>query len=225
MKRYAVLAMVMAVLPLAGCPIQTENKVILQQEGKIQVDLNVSTINIVVTDSRKDMQQITGEAPARVVSPEDIGLPAAPPPAPKPGAMLPQSPAAAEGYAMSPSDLSPALTLAVAASPEDQLKNNISGRVPQVRYLLDTHLVGEGHSGLLAVPNAATKLTPQQQAILTAENSDRTALYALQAKTKSSAVADVALSYYLARLGYAKSGDLIEQYNKQSKAWEWTTWK
>jgi hypothetical protein len=206
------------VLLLAGCPIKTDNTVKI---APVDVNVNLTgtlTLNLVIADARKDMQAITGEAPARVVNLQDIGLPPA-----KAGSMGPRAEdiqlAAANPHAS-------VLTLAVLGQQpmarEDDLKNNISGRNPQVRYLLDAHVAGETHTGLLGTAPGAT-LSVQQQAIMTAENADRKELYAIQAKAKGSSVDDIGLSYYLARLGYAKAGDWYEKSTGPDK-WVWAKW-
>jgi hypothetical protein len=54
------------------------------------VDINVNItgrLELVITDARRQEEEITGAKPKRTVRPEDIGLP--PVPAPKPGALGP----------------------------------------------------------------------------------------------------------------------------------------
>jgi len=65
-------------------------------------------------------------------------------------------------------------------------------------------------------------LTPEQQKLVDAENADRTALYAAEAKAKNSTPDEVALAYYLARLGYAKAGAWYEKRNGGG-AVEWSS--
>ena len=212
MKRMLILAGF--ALVMAGC-IQTKSEVDVKP---IDVNLNLSgtvNLNVTVNDARKDMQQMQGAAPTREVKLQDLGYPA---PATQPGAMGPVAPA-----------MEPVLMVAsmpMPAAREDDLKNNISGRIPQVRYLLDAHVAGETHTGLLLAAPGAT-LSVQQAAIMTAENADRGELYSIQAQQKGVGVDAVGLSFYVARLGYAKQGDWYEKYNKESKAtnkWEWSKW-
>src|SRR5579862_6666274 len=122
---------VAAVVFLCGC---------IETHSTVDVNLKVSgDLNVHVTGARQDLQQMTGEAPARVVNPADIGLP---PVSGQPSAM-----AEPAGPGMLVPEAPPQiLTLMAAAGPtESELKNNISGRLPQVRYLLDEHVAGESH--------------------------------------------------------------------------------
>src|SRR5216684_5588542 len=77
------LARIVAVITLiasagfSGCgPVQTKSEVDVKP---VNINLNITgRLEVVVTDARKQEQQITGSAPKRTVRPEDIGLPAAP---------------------------------------------------------------------------------------------------------------------------------------------------
>lgn len=222
---------------LTACgTIQTRNTVVIEQAKPIEVNVNLhADINVVITDARKDMEQITGQKPIRMVSPEDIGLPPDSPAtgtSASPGAALP----AADLIWLTKNPSPPVLLLAdlgVAAPQEaqhvapqnvdrsDELKAAMADRNKEVRALLDTHLAGEAHTGLLA---ARGELSAAQQKLADTENADRSELYKLEAAKKNISIDKVALSFYLARLDYAQKGDWYERYNKDTKAWEWAQW-
>src|SRR6202158_1472406 len=60
---------------LSGCrSVQTKSEVDVKP---VDINLNITgRLELVITDARKEEQQITGSAPKRTVRPEDIGLPA-----------------------------------------------------------------------------------------------------------------------------------------------------
>src|SRR5216683_4776242 len=64
---------------LSGCgPVQTKSEVDVKP---VDINLNITgRLEVVITDARKQEEQITGSAPKRTVRPEDIGLPASPAP-------------------------------------------------------------------------------------------------------------------------------------------------
>lgn len=222
---------------LTACgTIQTRNTVVIEQAKPIEVNVNLhADINVVITDARKDMEQITGQKPIRMVSPADIGLPPDSPAAgtsASPGAALP----AADSIWLADNLNSPVLLLADLGTVaprtaqtvdrqnvdrSDDLKAAMAARNKEVRALLDTHLAGEAHTGLLS---ARGELSADQQKLTNTENADRSELYKLEAAKKNISVEKVALSYYLARLDYAQKGDWYERYNKDTKAWEWAQW-
>src|SRR5690242_8599117 len=84
------LALLTTTALLAGC--NTRHEIVVNQPKPMEVNVNLSgRLELVVTDARKDLEQIEGAKPKRIVTPEDIGLPAtvAGPPAPattRPGA-------------------------------------------------------------------------------------------------------------------------------------------
>ena len=219
-------------LPACG-PIQTRNTVVIEQPKPLEVNVNLTgRFELVITDARRDLEQITGQKPQRVVNPEDIGLPAYMlPPAPSsPASFPPPASTSTSPASLVPSD-SPSIAL-LASVPslqqptplarQDDLKKQMADRNAQVRALLDTRNAGEAHTGLLS-PRGP--LTPPQQTLLNAENADRAELYKIEAANKKTTVDQVALSYYLARLGYAQKGDWVEKYNKSTKQWEWIRWQ
>jgi uncharacterized protein YdbL (DUF1318 family) len=109
----------------------------------------------------------------------------------------------------------------VADTGNDQLIQQMAARHPQIEAMLNSHVVGESHTGLL-VPKAA--LSSSQQSLLDAENADRMALYRLEAAKKNVPVDQVALGYYMARLEHVDKGVWVERFNKSSGGWEWFQW-
>lgn len=187
-----------------GC--KTEHKIVVEQPKPLEVNINLSgRLELVIEDAREDVAKITGQKPRQTVRPEDIGLPAGT--LPKPGA------AAAPGRVI--------LAVVVPLASEDQLKQAMAARNAQVRQLLDAKVAGEAHTGLLA---ARGQLSADQQQLMNAENSDRSALYAAEAKRRGVTAAEVALAYYMARLEHAKKGDWYEKYDQAAKAWVWRQW-
>jgi uncharacterized protein YdbL (DUF1318 family) len=220
MKRMQLVAIVLllasAVLP--GC-LHTQSEVAVKP---VDINLNITgRLEVVITDARKQEEEITGQKPKRTVTPEDIGLPAATANATNPGAMLTDPDwKLADGW-----KLAKLLLVAdvYAAQPGDrtQLIQQMAARHSQIASMLDSRLVGESHTGFL-VPKA--NLTAAQQALVDAENPDRTELYKLEAASKNTPVDQVALAYYMARLEHVGKGTWVERYNKATGAWEWFQW-
>ena len=218
MRRMQLLAVVVSVASAAtvGC-IRTRSEVAVKP---VDINLNITgRLELVITDARRQEEEITGAKPKRTVRPEDIGLP--PVPAPKagaigPGALLP--------------DHGPALPLVLAGidcageaggDRQAQLIRQMAGRHPQIKAMLDGQLVGESHTGFL-VPKAS--LSASQQALVKAENADRQELYELEAAKKKTTVDEVAVGHYLARLEHVSKGTWVERYDKASGRWEWFQW-
>ena len=185
----------------------------------IDININLSgRLDLVVHDARENVDQIAGEKAQRTVRPEDIGLP--PSPATRPGAAADFPHEALPAPIVYLADFGRTPAPARLASEAD-LTKSMADRYAQMRSLLDTKLAGESHTGLLA---ARGDLTAAQKTLFEAENSDRAALYSLEAARRKITEAEVALGYYLARLGHARQGDWYEKYNKSTSAWEWKQW-
>jgi uncharacterized protein YdbL (DUF1318 family) len=195
---------------LSGCgPVQTKSEVDVKP---VDINLNITgRLEVVITDARKQEEQITGSAPKRTVRPEDIGLPAS----------TPTSDAGRSAMMASDNYENSARLVWVADDSEQPLIQQMAARHQQVAAMLNGQLVGESHTGFL-VPKAS--LTPAQQAIVDAENADRTKLYQLEAAKKSTTVDQAALGYYLARLEHVNKGTWVERFNKSSGSWEWFQW-
>ncbi|MGH7856112.1 MAG: DUF1318 domain-containing protein [Candidatus Binatia bacterium] len=210
MKRAEIRSMVALLfsLAIAGC-IRTQSEVAVKP---VDINLNITgRLELVITDARRQEAEITGEKPKRTVRPEDIGLPPVPP---GPGAM---------GTGES-SPLRLVVATADAAEGGDRqaaLVRQRAERHPKIEALLGAHLAGESHTGLL-VPRG--NLSKTQQALVDAENSDRMALYELEAHQKKTAVEQVALGYYLARLEHVSKGTWVERFEKSTVRWEWFQW-
>jgi uncharacterized protein YdbL (DUF1318 family) len=206
-----------AVVLLAGC-LQTKSEV---EVKPVDINLNITgRLELVITDARRQEEAITGSAPKRTVRPEDIGLPQAPTPTSDAtesgtiltddGSPLPRVVLVADIY---PVDAS--------SDREAQLIRQMAARHPQIAAMLDSHLVGESHTGFL-VPKGS--LSANQQAVVDAEDADRTELYKLEAGKKNTTVDQVALAYYMARLEHVNKGTWVERYNKATGSWEWFQW-
>src|SRR6266852_7702571 len=79
MKRMQLLAVVASVASavMVGC-IQTKSEVDVKP---VDINLNITgRLELVITDARRQEEEITGAKPKRIVKPEDIGLPAVPAP-------------------------------------------------------------------------------------------------------------------------------------------------
>jgi len=212
----AVMALIAAAL-LVGC-LQTKSEV---EVKPVDINLNITgRLELVITDARRQEEAITGSAPKRTVRPEDIGLPPAPTPtsdATGPGAILTDDGSALPGVVLV-ADIYP-----VDASSDRgaQLIRQMAERHSQIAAMLDSRVVGESHTGLL-VPKGS--LSANQQAVVDAENADRTELYKLEAAKKNTTVDQVALAYYMARLEHVDKGTWVERYNKATGSWEWFQW-
>jgi hypothetical protein len=218
MKRVRLLLVVIAVatVALGGC-LQTQSEVAVKP---VDINLNITgRLELVITDARRQTAEITGEKPKRTVRPEDIGLP----PAPEPRSEVTGPDAMRTGARLGFS-LAPVGLFSVAEVSNDrpaQLIQQMATRHPQIEALLGSQVVGESHTGVL-VPKAS--LTASQQAVINAENADRMELYRLEAAKKQTALDQVALGYYLARLEHVKRGVWVERYNKAAGSWEWFQW-
>jgi uncharacterized protein YdbL (DUF1318 family) len=195
----------------SGCgPVQTKSEVNVKP---VDINLNITgRLEVVITDARKQEEQITGSAPKRTVRPEDIGLPAS---------SAPTSDAGRAEMMVSDNYENAARLMWVADDSEAQLIQQMAARHQQVAAMLNGQLVGESHTGSL-VPKAS--LSPSQQAIVDAENADRTKLYQLEAAKKGTTVDQAALGYYLARLEHVNKGTWVERFNKSTGSWEWFQW-
>jgi uncharacterized protein YdbL (DUF1318 family) len=236
MNRF-IIPCVMLAFP-AGC-IETKHHVIVEQPKPMEINVNITgQLDLVIQDARENVEKINGEKPTNVVRPEDIGLPPATGKSTTGGGaaidsgFLPPHIMARRGSALERRFVPVVLrSVPVAASPVlypvvqgGDPTQSMAARNPQIRALWESKAVGEAHSGLLV---ARGTLTADQQKLVDAENKDRTALYTAEAKTKSAGGQkvtgeDVALAYYLARLGYAKAGNWYEKNN--AGKWEWKQW-
>ena len=212
MKRMQLLVVLVSV----GC-IRTKSEVAVKP---VDINLNITgRLELVITDARRQQEQITGAKPKRTVRPEDIGLP--PVPAPKAGAIGPGAMLTDHGRARPVVLASFDCAGEAGSDREAQLIQQMAGRHPQIKAMLDGQLVGESHTGFL-VPKAS--LSASQQALVTAENADRGELYKLQAAKRKATVDEVTLGYYLARLEHVSKGTWVEHYDKSSGHWEWFQW-
>ena len=205
------LAAAIAVGLFAGC-VQTKSEVDVKP---VDINLNITgRLELVITDARRQEEQITGSKPKRIVTPEDIGLPAAP---------APQSSATGMGMMLTDDGSASARLVLVADTSTDEqaLIQRMAARHPQIGSMLDSQSVGESHTGFL-VPKSS--LSPSQQALIDAENADRSELYKLEGARKNTSVDQVALGYYMARLEHVNKGTWVERYNKSSGSWEWFQW-
>jgi uncharacterized protein YdbL (DUF1318 family) len=196
-----------------GC-VQTKSEVDVKP---VDINLNITgRLEVVITDARKQEEQITGSAPKRTVRPEDIGLP--------PSAM-PTSDAGSRATMLSDDSEQSARLVWVAdnsaGDSEAQLIQQMAARHQQIAAMLNGQLVGESHTGFMV---AKASLNPSQQALVDAENADRTRLYQLESAKKGTSVDQVALGYYLARLEHVNKGTWVERFNKSAGSWEWFQW-
>ena len=210
MKLARIVAVITLVAGLSGCgPVQTKSEVDVKP---VDINLNITgRLEVVITDARKQEEQITGSAPKRTVRPEDIGLPAS----------TPTSDAGRASMVASRNDENAARLVFVADDSEAQLIQQMAARHQQIAAMLNEQLVGESHTGFLVLKSS---LTPSQQASVDAENADRTKLYQLEAAKKGTTVDQAALGYYLARLEHVNKGAWVERFNKSSGSWEWFQW-
>jgi uncharacterized protein YdbL (DUF1318 family) len=218
MKRVQLLVVLVSVASTAmvGC-IRTRSEVAVKP---VDINLNITgRLELVITDARRQEEEITGAKPKRTVRPEDIGLP--PVPAPKPGAIGPGAMLADPGPVPTVVLASLAYAGEVGSDRQAQLIQQMASRHPQIETMLDRQLVGESHTGFL-VPKAS--LSASQQALVAAENADREELYKLEAAKKKTTVDEVALGYYLARLEHVSKGTWVERYDKSTGRWEWFQW-
>ena len=208
MKLVRIGAVISLVAGLSGCgPVQTKSEVDVKP---VDINLNITgRLEVVITDARKQEEQITGSAPKRTVRPEDIGLPAS-------------TPTSDAGRAATmATDNDAARLVFVADDSEGQLIQQMAARHQQIAAMLNGQIVGESHTGYLV---AKASLTPSQQSLVDAENADRTKLYQLEAAKKGTTVDQTALGYYVARLEHVNKGAWVERFNKSSGSWEWFQW-
>jgi uncharacterized protein YdbL (DUF1318 family) len=218
MKRLQLLTMITAVASavVVGC-IQTKSDVAIKP---VDINLNITgRLELVITDARRQEEQITGAKPKRTVRPEDIGLP--PAPAPKAEAAGPGARRTNDGPVISLVLVANAYAADAGSDRQAQLIQQMAARHPQIEALLDSQSVGESHTGFLA-PRAS--LSTSQQALVNAENADRAELYKLEAAKKNLTVDQVILGYYLARLEHVNKGTWVERFNKSTSGWEWFRW-
>jgi uncharacterized protein YdbL (DUF1318 family) len=212
----AVMASIAAAL-LVGC-LQTKSEV---EVKPVDINLNITgRLELVITDARRQEEAITGSAPKRTVRPEDIGLPPAPTPTSKgtgSGAILTDDGSALPGVVLV-ADIYP---VDPSSDRGAQLVRQMATRHPQIAAMLDSQLVGESHTGFLVSKGS---LSANQQAVVDAENADRTELYKLEAAKKNTTVDQVALAYYIARLEHVNKGTWVERNNKATGTWEWFRW-
>jgi uncharacterized protein YdbL (DUF1318 family) len=210
LARMVAVITLMASAGFSGCgPVQTKSEVDVKP---VDINLNITgRLEVVITDARKQEEQITGSAPKRTVRPEDIGLPAS----------TPTSNAGRSAMMASQDYENSARLVWVADDSEQPLIQQMAARHQQVAAMLNGQLVGESHTGFI-VPKAS--LNPSQQSIVDAENADRTKLYQLEAAKKGTTVDQAALGYYLARLEHVNKGTWVERFNKSAGSWEWFQW-
>ena len=216
------LATILLFTPLAAC----NPHVTIDQTKPMEININFTGhLDLVIHDARQDMESITGEKPVNTVRPEDIGLA----PAKSSSSTTPDSGTLADAGLDEPllpvilrsgsnAGQKPEALYAVATV--DDLKKSLAARNAQVRALWDSGAVGESHDGSVV---ARKTLTADQQKLVDAENADRKALYGAESEAKKEKLDDVVISYYLARLGYAKKGAWYEKKNTAG-AWEWVQW-
>jgi uncharacterized protein YdbL (DUF1318 family) len=191
---------------LIAC-LQTKSEVDVKP---VDINLNITgRLEVVITDARKVEEEITGSKPKRTVRPEDIGLPPA------------SSDKSDAGGATYADQADAGSIVLVDADPEQQLIEQMAARHPQIQTMLDSQLVGESHTGYLV---SKATLSASQQSLMDAENSDRLQLYKLEAAKKNTPLDQVALGYYLARLGHVNKGNWVDQFNKSTGSWEWFQW-
>jgi uncharacterized protein YdbL (DUF1318 family) len=218
MKHVQLLAVVasVAAAALVGC-LQTKSEV---QVNPVDIQLHITgRLELVITDARRQEEEISGAKPKRTVRTEDIGLP--PLPVPKSDASRSGATLMDDGPAF-PVGLASLYAAAASSDRQAQLIQQRAARHPQIEAMLDNQLVGESHTGVL-VPRAS--LSAGQQALVNAENADRAELYTLEAAKKNTPVDEVVLGYYLARLEHINKGTWVERYNKSTGRWEWFQWK
>lgn len=186
----------------------------------VDINLNITgRLEVVITDARRQEEQITGTKPKRTVRPEDIGLP--PVLVPKSAATGPGAKLTTEDRAFQVIRVADVYAADTSSDRQGQLIQQMAARHPQIAALLNSQLAGESHTGLL-VPRAS--LSASQQTLVNTENADRTELYKLEATKKNTSVDTVTTGYYLARLEHVNKGTWVERYNKATGSWEWFQW-
>lgn len=218
MRHFQFLAVItlVALVEMVGC-VHTKSDV---EVKPVDINLNITgRLELVITDARRQEEQITGAKPKRTVRPEDIGLPSV---------LVPKSEATGPGAKLMTDDMAFQVVLVASVYAADtssdrqgQLIQQMAARHSQIEALLNSQLVGESHTGFLA-PKAS--LSANQQALVNTENADRAELYKLEAAKKNTAVDVVTMGYYLARLEHVNKGTWVERYNKSTGSWEWFQW-
>ncbi|MDO8433801.1 MAG: DUF1318 domain-containing protein [Candidatus Binatus sp.] len=211
MKRFDLtfLFALIAATAFAGC-VQTKSEVDVKP---VDINLNITgRLEVVITDARRAEEEITGSKPKRTVTPQDIGLPAAPAASSRADEIIDP---------LADREIGAGRLILVADDTQAQLIQKMAARHPQIQALLDSQALGESHTGYL-VPRAS--ITASQQALVDADNSDRTQMYNLEAAKKGTSLDQVALGYYLARLEHVNKGTWVDQFNKSTGSWEWFQW-
>jgi uncharacterized protein YdbL (DUF1318 family) len=211
-----VIAVLVASAALGGC-IRTKSDV---EVKPVDINLNITgRLELVITDARRQEEEITGTKPKRTVRPEDIGLP--PTLVPESGAGRPGAKLTTDGPALRLVLVASAYAADAGGDRQAQLIQQMAARHPQIDALLNSQVVGESHTGFL-VPRAS--LSASQQALVDAENADRMEVYKLETTKKNMAMDQVVTGYYLARLEHVNKGTWVERYNKSTGSWEWFQW-
>jgi len=211
-----VLTASVASVALGGC-IRTKSDV---EVKPVDINLNITgRLELIITDARRQEEEITGTKPKRTVRPEDIGLPPASVPAA--GTTGPGAKLTTDGLALQLVLVASAYAADASSERQAQLIQQMAARHPQIEALLNSQSVGESHTGLLV---ARASLSASQQALVDAENADRAELYKLETAKKNTTVDQVVTGYYLARLEHVNKGTWVERYNKSTGGWEWFQW-
>src|SRR6266404_2196287 len=79
LTRFVAVITLVASAVLSGCgPVQTKSEVDVKP---VDINLNITgRFELVITDARRQEEEITGSKPKRIVTPQDIGLPLTPAP-------------------------------------------------------------------------------------------------------------------------------------------------
>jgi uncharacterized protein YdbL (DUF1318 family) len=211
----AVIALV-ALAKIVGC-VTTKSDV---EVKPVDINLNITgRLELVITDARRQEEQINGAKPKRTIRPEDIGLP--PVWGPKPKTMGPGAKLMSDALAFQVVPVASVYAADTSGDRQGQLIQQMAARHPQIEALLNSQVVGESHTGFL-VPRVT--LSASQQALVAADNTDRTELYKLEAAKKNTALDQITMGYYLARLEHINKGSWVERYNQSTGSWEWFQW-
>jgi uncharacterized protein YdbL (DUF1318 family) len=211
----AVIALV-ALAKMVGC-VHTKSDV---EVKPVDINLNITgRLELVITDARRQEEQITGAKPKRTVRPEDIGLP--PVWGPKSETTGPGVKLMTDALAFQIMPVASVYAADTSGDRQGQLIEQMAARHSQIEALLNSQVAGESHTGFL-VPRAT--LSASQQAHVAAENADRAELYKLEAVKKKTALDQITTGYYLARLEHVNKGTWVERYNKSTGRWEWFQW-
>src|SRR5215208_6406428 len=144
----AVIALV-ALAKMVGC-VHTKSDV---EVKPVDINLNITgRLELVITDARRQEEQITGAKPKRTVQPEDIGLP--PVMGPKSEATGPGAKLRMEALAFQILSVASVYAADTSSDRQGQLIQQMAARHPQIGALLNSQVVGESHTGFL-VPRAS----------------------------------------------------------------------